>query len=398
MTRPGLGFAKGKVKTWSYLSMKNKILVVFIILILGISFIIYYKTTSYKRQPLEIYIPCGMIVPFQEAIKSFVKENPGVNIKPSFETGSVLVRLILNKGKRPDIFVSTGATEMKNLVEKGLIDTETLKEFGKFNLVLYTSSSNPANITNLNDLIKPEVKIVAISDPRFNSVGSYAEEALRNAGIWVAIKDKIILTDSPIQALTFVASGQAQAGIHYDTCPFDTAPEKISAETLKVVEKIPAQYYTQIVSEIALLNEAKNKKLGAIFIQSLTSAKGQDILKKSGIECIAQPASDIKTAKVKIDAYYPFNEEHKIVGDYLKTFEKKYAGKVSVRLIDFRTSDGYDEWRKTGLSCGGIIINGKSEFEITAPDGKKTIRFLRRVDAFWSREDFEKVINSIMNQ
>nr|MBU1327722.1 molybdate ABC transporter substrate-binding protein [Candidatus Omnitrophota bacterium] len=398
MTRPGLGFAKGKVKTWSYLSMKNKILTVFLILVLGVSFIAYYKTTSYKRQPLEIYIPCGMIVPFQETIKSFIKENPGVNIKPSFDTGSVLVRLILDKNKRPDIFVSTGATEMKNLVDKGLIDLGTLREFGKFNLVLYTSSSNPANITNLNDLTKPEVKIIAISDPRFNSIGTYAEEALRNIGIWDNIKDKLILTDSPIQALTFVASGKAQAGIHYDTCPFDTAPEKMNADTLKVIQKIPAQHHSQIVSEIALLNEAKNKKLGSMFIQFLTSAKGQEVLKKSGIECIIQPASDVKTAKVKIDAYYPFNEEHKFVGDYLKTFEKKYPGKVSVRLIDFRTSDGYDEWRKTGLSCGGIIINGKSEFEITAPDGKKTIRFLRRLDAFWSREDFEKVINSIMNQ
>jgi len=377
--------------------MKNKTLIIFLTLVLGASFITYYKTTSYKRQPLEIYIPCGMIVPFQETIKSFVKENPGANIKPSFETGSVLVRLILNKGKRPDIFVSTGATEMKNLVEKGLIDTGTLKEFGKFNLVLYTSNSNPANITNLNDLIKPEVKIITISDPRFNSVGSYAEETLRNAGIWDSIKDKLVLTDSPIQALTFVASGKAQAGIHYDTCPFDTAPEKIDSETLKVVQKIPAQYHNRIVSEIALLKEAKNKKLGAIFIQFLTNAKGQEILKKSGIESITQPASDAKTAKVKIDAYYPFNEEHKLVGDYLKTFEKKYPGKVSVRLIDFRTSDGYDEWRKTGLSCGGIIINGKSEFDIDTLDGKKTIRFLRKVDAFWSKEDFEKVIDKEIN-
>lgn len=374
--------------------MKNKILIIFLILVLASSLVIYYKITSYKRQPLEIYVPCGMIVPFQETIKSFAKENPGVNIKPSFETGSALVRLILNKGKRPDIFVSTGATEMKNLVDKGLIDTGALKEFGKFSLVLYASNSNPANITNINDLTKPEVKIIAISDPRFNSVGSYAKEAMESAGIWDNIKDKIVFTDSPIEALTLVASGKAHAGIHYDTCPFDTAPEKINADTLKVIQKIPAQYHSQIVSEIALLNEAKNKKLGSIFIQYLTSAKGQGILKKSGIECIARPASDVK---VKIDAYFPFNEEHKFIGDYLKTFEKKYPGRVSVRLIDFRTSDGYDEWRKTGLSCGGVLINGKSEFDIDTPEGKKTIRFLRRVDTFWSREDFEKALEKELN-
>lgn len=378
--------------------MKNKIVIAFLILIFGISFIAYYKTTSYKRQPLEIYVPCGMIVPFQETIKAFVKENQGANITPFFETGSVLVRLILNKNKRPDIFVSTGDTELKNLSDRNLIDTQSIKAFGKFNLVLYTSSSNPANIADLSDFTKPEVKTIAISDPRFNSVGNYAKEALENAGIWNSVKDKIVFTDSPIQALTLVASGKAQAGIHYDTCPFDTAPEKISAETLKVVQKIPEQYHSQINSEIAILNGAKNKKLAATFIQFLTGSKGQEILKKTGIECITQPVSDAKNAKVKIDAYYPFNEEHKFVGDYLKTFEKKYPAKVSVRLIDFRTSDGYDEWRKTGLSCGGVIINGKSEFEIDTPEGKKTIRFLRRLDAFWSRQDFENVLQEELSR
>lgn len=356
--------------------MKNKIFFIFFILILGVFILTSYKMTTHKRVPVEIYVPCGMIIPFQETIHSFEAKNPGTKIKAYYDTGSILAKLVLNKDKRPDIFVSPGDIEIENLIANDLIDKSTITELDKFNLVLYASSSNPAGISALEDLTKPEVRHIVISDPRFNSVGSYAKEALVNTGLWDSVKDKIIFTDSPIQALTFVSIGKAQAGIHYDTCPFETAPEKLDVETIKIIQKIPPQYHRPILSQIAILNGTKNKKMASLFIAHLASKSAQ---KKD-------------SAKVKIEAYYPFNEEHKFIGDYLKTFEKKYPGKVSVRLIDFRTSDGYDEWRKTGLSCGGIIINGKSEFEIGTPKEKKLIRFLRRADTFWSRKDFEKVL------
>ena len=372
--------------------MKRGVLVVFFILILGLSLITSYKMTSYKRMPLEIYVPCGMIVPFQEAIKAFESENRGTKVTAHYDTGAVLVRLILNKNKRPDIFVSTGDVEMKNLIDRGLIDNDTVREVGKFNLVLYSSAYNPAQISDIQDLAKPEVQTIALSDPRFNSVGSYGKEALENSGLWDNVKDKIVFTDSPIQALTFVASGKAQAGLHYNNCPFDTAPQKMNVETVKILQKIPQQYYRPIASKLAILKDSKNKRLAHIFLEYILSKKGLDILKNAGLHYGSIDTAALDTKKVKIEAYYPFNEEHKFVSDYLETFEKKYPGEVSVRLIDFRTSEGYDEWRKTGLSCGGILINDKSEFDIETSNGKKTIRFLRRVDTFWSREDFEKVI------
>ena len=360
--------------------MKNKILVVFLVAVIAVFAATAYKMTSYKRTPIEIYVPCGMIVPFQEDIRSFEKENSPSSIKSYYDTGSILVRLILNKGKRPDIFVSPGEVEIKNLIDEDLVDTNTIRDLGKFNLVLYTSSANPANISDITDLVKTEVKNIAIADPRFNSVGSRAKEALVNSGLWDSVKDKIIATDSPIQALTYVSTGKAQAGIHYDTCPFETAPDKLNIDTIKIIQKIPQEYYRPIKSQIAVLKNSKNKKLASLFIEHITVA----------------PAVENSSAKVKIEAYYPLNEEHSFIGDYIKSFEKKYPGVVSVRLVDFRSSDGYDEWRKSGLSCGGVIINGKSAFDIETPEGPKTVKFLRRLDTFWSREDFEKVIKSII--
>lgn len=360
--------------------MKNKIVIVFLIVAVAAFAATAYKMTSYKRTPIEIYVPCGMIVPFQEAIRSFEKENSPSTIKSYYDTGSILVRLILNKGKRPDIFVSPGEVEIKNLINEDLVDTGTIQDLEKFKLVLYTSSANPADISNIADLAKAEVKNIAIADPRFNSVGNSSKEALVNSGLWEDVKDKIIATDSPIQALTYVSTGKAQAGIHYDTCPFETAPDKLNVDTIKIIQEIPQEYYSPIKSQIAILKDSKNKKLSSLFIEHIT----------------AVPAVENSSAQVKIDAYYPLNEEHSFIGDYIKSFENKYPGKVSVRLVDFRSSDGYDEWRKSGLSCGGVIINGKSAFDIETSEGPKTIRFLRRLDTFWSREDFEKVLKSIV--
>ncbi|MCX5713698.1 MAG: molybdate ABC transporter substrate-binding protein [Candidatus Omnitrophica bacterium] len=371
--------------------MKNKILIFFAGLIVLASLATAFHANAYKYKPAEIYVPCGMIVPFKEAISAFKNHNPGVKLEPNFDNGAILVRMVLDKNKRPDLFVSPGEIEMRNLSDRGIIDNDTVTRLGEFNLVLYTSSSNPAQIKDLKDLTKPEVKVIALADPRFNSVGTYAKETLEKSGIWKDVEERIVYTDSPIQALTLVASGKAQAGIHYDTCPFDTAPEKISAETLKIIQKLPHQ---AVSAQIAVLKEAKNKKLALEFIRFLSGERGQKILNNAGIKCLPQATIGTTPPKVSIMAYYPLNEEHQFVANYLKSMEKKYPGKVTVKVIDFRTSDGYDAWRKTGLACAGVFINAKSEFELETPEGKKKVKFLRRLDTFWSREDFEKVLEN----
>ena len=97
-----------------------------------------------------------------------------------------------------------------------------------------------------------------------------------------------------------------------------------------------------------------------------------------------------KKARVKIEAYYPLNQEHQPIADLVLGFAEKYPGEVYVRVADFRSDQGKKLWYDSGLTCGGIQINGKSEILL---EGKKEpTRFLQAIDVYWTQEELEAAV------
>ena len=113
----------------------------------------------------------------------------------------------------------------------------------------------------------------------------------------------------------------------------------------------------------------------------------------------AEKAAAKSKAPVLVQAYYPSNSQHKFIRDYLEKFAKAHSKDVSLELIDTQTPAGRKAWMKTGLTCSGVFINGKTKWEVKRPGGKtETVDFLKRMDVYWSRKDFETVVNQILAQ
>jgi len=100
---------------------------------------------------------------------------------------------------------------------------------------------------------------------------------------------------------------------------------------------------------------------------------------------------------VVIKAYYPFNESHQFIADYLKQVEKLNPGNVQVTLYDMQTPEGRKAWSTSGLTCAGVFVNGSTRHEIDRGEGKtETVDFLQRMDVFWAKDDFETVLTQIL--
>jgi hypothetical protein len=96
-------------------------------------------------------------------------------------------------------------------------------------------------------------------------------------------------------------------------------------------------------------------------------------------------------APVLVEAYYPLNESHQFIADYLLEIERLNPGKVEVIVVDWQTDEGRKKLKETDLQCSGVYLNGSTTHELETPDGIKTVKFLKRLDVFWTREDFEAV-------
>jgi molybdate transport system substrate-binding protein len=59
-------------------------------------------------------------------------------------------------------------------------------------------------------LAGPKVQRIVIGNPKTVPVGQYAEESLKNLGLWDQLQPKLVLAENVRQALDYVARGEVE--------------------------------------------------------------------------------------------------------------------------------------------------------------------------------------------
>lgn len=236
-----------------------------------------------QEKSLSIFVPCSIFAAFCEILDSYKADNPAVKV--SFDTGNtiVLMRKILHKGARPDIYISTGPLEIEPLIKNGLIAEEAKTVLTSDSIILATPAANFKNIQDISDLTRDDVTSIAIPDPSTNSSGRFAVEALKELNIWDKIKDKVIFTEFGRHTRNYIMEGKIDAGIIYKSCLYEDLrayDEVVAPKDMVVVRDILKETNSRIPSYIAILKTSKNKALAAEFVSYMISDKAKAILKK----------------------------------------------------------------------------------------------------------------------
>lgn len=241
-----------------------------------------------RSAEVVLYAPCGMTGPLNNAIRLFRQAHPEVPLNVVYDNAIVLVRKI-RRGDRPDLFISPGELEMRQLVEEGYVAGDSVRDFGTLDLVVF-APKRMKDLATPQDLLGPGVKRVALADPRYNSVGYYGEQALRKLGLWEPLQKKLFLREYPLEAVTLVTNGDVDAGITYLTCPLDTAPEKANKSNVRIVAKIPRDAYPPVRCQVGRLKESKQVARSQVFIDFITSEEVQKAIAIEGL----LPAKEIR--------------------------------------------------------------------------------------------------------
>jgi hypothetical protein len=116
----------------------------------------------------------------------------------------------------------------------------------------------------------------------------------------------------------------------------------------------------------------------------------------------APPAVDIRATAPKpvitLVAYYPLTKEHAYIIDYLKAVQKQHPKEISLTVYDMQSPEGRQKWSTTGLGCAGVFVNGKTHWEVKRAGKTESVDFIKRLDDFWPRQDFEAVIRQLLDE
>jgi molybdate transport system substrate-binding protein len=157
--------------------------------------------------------------------------------------------------------------------------------FGTFRLILVVPAANKVGVKTMADLATAKVKRVAIAEPKENSVGFYAQEALKSLGLWKAVKPKLISHWHALEAVTYVCKDKVDAGIYFNSCPFDSTPSELEGyhTSYKILETLPESAHTRVKVQAAILKKSGNVKLAQRFLDYMMEPDTQRVLKASGI-------------------------------------------------------------------------------------------------------------------
>ena len=234
---------------------------------------------------LEVYVPCAFGPASSKIAKLFEAANPGVRINRVVENVSVLAPKIA-AGAKPDLFLCNGDHEVQMLESKGLVAEK--RDFCFTSLVLITPKANPAGIKSVQDLVKPAVKTIAVGAPE-TSVGYYAQEILKQAGVWDKVQKKLVRPRFPIELMKLASEGKVQASIAYGTCFISEEGEhKQQAAKLKLVADFKTGYCQTIPCQAVVIAGCKHPELASKLAEFLTSPECQAIFASSGFMTLSE--------------------------------------------------------------------------------------------------------------
>ena len=195
-------------------------------------------------------------------------------VKFNFGPSSGLARQI-EEGAPADIFFSADLPQMDGLDKKGRLEPGTRKNLLSNQLVIIVPADSKLAISSPKDLLKADIKRIALAEPSSVPVGVYSSKYLTDEGLWDQVKPKVVPVQDVRATLASVESGNVEAGFVYKT---DAAVSK----KVKIVYEVPIDKGPRITYPTAIVKESKRKDAARDFMNYVQSPVAKEAFKKYG--------------------------------------------------------------------------------------------------------------------
>ena len=220
---------------------------------------------------LVVYAAADLDMAFREIKPLFEKATGGRVTLVIGSTGNFAKQI--EHGAPADVFFAANESFVDDLRAAGAVIPQTRTLYAQGRIVLAVPKRSVITVRELADLLKPEVRRVAIANPAHAPYGRAAQEALERAGVWERVKPKLVYGENIRHALQFVETGAVEAGIV--ALSIADAPGIAYAP-------IERALYAPLNQVAAVVKRSPHPDLGAAFIQFVSGPEGRPIMKRYG--------------------------------------------------------------------------------------------------------------------
>jgi molybdate transport system substrate-binding protein len=231
-------------------------------------------TGSIAPVTLNVSAAASLTDVLTEINKRYTEERPWVTIVPNFASSGTIQQQIEN-GAPCDVFISAAAAQMDNLDKKGLLWTGTRRNLLINSLVLIVPATSTLDIRSFTGLTSDKVKRIAVGDPSSVPAGTYARQAFDQLGITSQVQSKLVLGGTVRQVLTYVETGDVDAGLVFVT-------DALTTDKVRVIASAPQEINATIAYPVAIIASSPNPPAAGDYINYLRSPVGEGIFEKNG--------------------------------------------------------------------------------------------------------------------
>jgi molybdate transport system substrate-binding protein len=184
----------------------------------------------------------------------------------------------IENGAPFDVFFSADIAYPRQLEAKGLAAPGSTYLYGIGKVILWVRNDSKLDVSKgLAVLRDPSINKIAIANPAHAPYGRAAEEALRKAGVYDAIKDRLVLGENISQTAEFAETGNADAGM--------LALSLVLSPALKDkgrYYRVPDNLYSPIQQGAVVLRASKNQRGAQAFLDYVKAPAQATTLERYG--------------------------------------------------------------------------------------------------------------------
>jgi molybdate transport system substrate-binding protein len=230
-----------------------------------------------EAESIMVYSGAGMRKPMDEIGQVF-QEKYGTQVTYNYAGSNALLSQ-MELTQEGDAYMPGATMYIEIATEKGYVDYQQLICYHI--PIITVPKGNPANITCLEDLARPGVKLI-FGDPEVAATGKAAKKILEKNEIYdEAWANVIALLPTMNEVMMQIALGQADASINW----WDTVK---AVEDIEVIE-IPKEQNDIKIIPIGATTFSKNPETAKKFVDFCASEEGKAIFEKHGFIIYPNP-------------------------------------------------------------------------------------------------------------
>jgi len=233
-----------------------------------------------ERGAVRVAAAADLKFALDEIVEAFHLRHPDIKVQVTYGSSGNFYAQLSNRAPF-DVFLSADVAYPRRLFWEGVAPANDEFVYGVGRIVIWVPQSSSIDVEKLGmqSLLSPEVRKIAIANPRHAPYGRAAEAAMRSMGVYEQVKDRLVLGDTVLQAGQFVESGNADIGI--------ISRSHALAPSLRGKGRfweVPLDAYPRRVQGGVILSWAQDRSAAEAMRDFVLGKEGRAILSRFGFE------------------------------------------------------------------------------------------------------------------